>query len=55
MVVRASMVGKLGWRRRKMQIELKEWQAPNYIIGVMPAGKRQDGFNPDPEMACQGC
>lgn len=30
-----------------MKIELQRWQTPNYVTGIMPAGKRQDGFNPD--------
>jgi len=30
-----------------MKIELQPWMTPNFITGVMPVGKRQDGFNPD--------
>jgi len=30
-----------------MNIELQSWSTPNFVTGIMPAGKRQDGFNPD--------
>jgi len=30
-----------------MKIELNPWIVPNFVIGKMPPGRRQDGFNPD--------
>jgi hypothetical protein len=30
-----------------MKIELNPWNVPNFVIGKMPPGRRQDGFNPD--------
>lgn len=30
-----------------MKIELQPWTTPDFIMGKMPAGQRQDGFNPD--------
>lgn len=30
-----------------MKIKIQPWQTPNFLIGQMPDGRRQDGFNPD--------
>ena len=30
-----------------MNVELIQWTVPNFVVGKMPAGRRQDGFNPD--------
>jgi len=30
----------------KYEIEIKPFTVPNFVIPKMPAGKRQDGFNP---------
>lgn len=30
-----------------MDVKIKPWNTPNYLIGEMPAGKRQEGFSPD--------
>lgn len=30
-----------------MKIEIQPWITPNYITGIVPPRKRQDGFNPD--------
>lgn len=30
-----------------MNIKLQPWITPNFVIGVMPARPRQEGFNPD--------
>lgn len=30
-----------------MKVDLNPWIVPNFVIGKMPPGRRQDGFNPD--------
>jgi len=30
-----------------MNIELQPWQVPNFVIGVMPARRREEGINID--------
>lgn len=30
-----------------MNIELQPWQTPNFVIGVISARSRQEGFKPD--------
>jgi len=30
-----------------MNIKIQPWLVPNFVIGEMPPGVRQDGFNPD--------
>ena len=31
----------------EMNIKLQPWQTPNFVIGVVPPRRRQEGFNPD--------
>jgi len=33
----------------KMEVDLQPWNVPNFVIAVMPPGKRQDGLKEAPK------